>query len=494
MNDIKLQTFFIFDPNLIPLKKKPTDEEMQESKIIFYYPVNEEIHQQRSNTGIIEGTFSFLNIFSNQEKENYLLVELSDSIIISKEYESNKFFCLILENTPFLNNSIDKRNICENLLENLYKTLIIYHGNITEFFYSNKLEDDDSYITGNFSFNSKDKKGRKIELISIDEKTRKKMILSDFIENYFISLNGSKIPFMAKINYFSLNENTYSQIIYSNRRFKEKYEDLCFTSIFYQGYLLHNEIPLEVISIIYNHYYNNLDTKPKFTTFTHPPHFIAQLSNNGYKIDKSSKNNVSNFRKGYDGVDNYYITGISQINTISYQIFIPKLFLYSINKIVKLIIYNRNGLMYFCFFNEKTKLNIQKIIDIEKWTKKYFDNEIPFLKNLLTYKSKLVDNYRFFYFNNSNNSLKLSSAFYDKFRSFINDKFRFIEHNINNNLSSNCIFQLTKYKDCFIYFTSVLSRKFFMMIPTEGNNFKENKEKYDTLVLSLFDQLFFIYN
>ena len=48
----KLKSLFIFDPNLHPNIRKPSDDEVQDYKLLYYYPDFEDIHIKRSNTGI----------------------------------------------------------------------------------------------------------------------------------------------------------------------------------------------------------------------------------------------------------------------------------------------------------------------------------------------------------------------------------------------------------------------------------------------------------
>ena len=148
-SDFKLNSFFIYDPTLIPKSKKPSDEEIIEAQIIFYYPVDEPLYQQRSNCGLVNGTFSILEMYDDSNyKENsygkFVLIELSNSIIIAKECEKNKFLCLII-NKNIINNFQKheefKKQYYNTLIDHLYKTLIIYHGPINN--YDNILEIDD---------------------------------------------------------------------------------------------------------------------------------------------------------------------------------------------------------------------------------------------------------------------------------------------------------------------------------------------------------------
>jgi len=51
MENLKLKSCFIFDPKLSPNIKKPSEDEVQDYKLLYYYPNNVDIHAKRSNTG-----------------------------------------------------------------------------------------------------------------------------------------------------------------------------------------------------------------------------------------------------------------------------------------------------------------------------------------------------------------------------------------------------------------------------------------------------------
>ena len=79
MDQLTLKHVFIFNPNLKSPKKKPSDDEAQDAKLLYYYPEDSEILIKRSNIGIIEGTLSFLEAFS---KTNTNLLNYTKVIIL----------------------------------------------------------------------------------------------------------------------------------------------------------------------------------------------------------------------------------------------------------------------------------------------------------------------------------------------------------------------------------------------------------------------------
>ena len=72
MEKLSFKSCFIFNPNLKSNKKKPTDDEKQDAKLLIYYPSCEEILVKRSNMGIIEGTILFNHSFNNVKEKNVI--------------------------------------------------------------------------------------------------------------------------------------------------------------------------------------------------------------------------------------------------------------------------------------------------------------------------------------------------------------------------------------------------------------------------------------
>ena len=72
MDSVKIRELFIFNTKLKSPKKKPSDDEAQDAKLLYYYPEDTEILVKRSNIGIIEGTLGFMQSFEKIDS-NFLL-------------------------------------------------------------------------------------------------------------------------------------------------------------------------------------------------------------------------------------------------------------------------------------------------------------------------------------------------------------------------------------------------------------------------------------
>lgn len=47
----------IYNPKLIPKERKPTEENIQDAKLIYYYPSSVQIQEKRNHVGLAEGSF-----------------------------------------------------------------------------------------------------------------------------------------------------------------------------------------------------------------------------------------------------------------------------------------------------------------------------------------------------------------------------------------------------------------------------------------------------
>ena len=83
MEPIETETIFIFNSTLKSLKIKPNDDEVQDAKLLYYHPIEEELIIKRSNLGIIEGTLSFLDSFE-KKKSNTLHCCLSSEFLTNQ--------------------------------------------------------------------------------------------------------------------------------------------------------------------------------------------------------------------------------------------------------------------------------------------------------------------------------------------------------------------------------------------------------------------------
>ena len=274
MYSFKIRELFIFNTNLKSPKKKPSDDEAQDAKLLYYYPENTEILVKRSNIGIIEGTLSFMQAFEKVDS-NFLLTELDKTLFIAEGYEENFMVGFILdkENVKTFNkyeNLDTKKKWFKELLDNFYNTFVLFHNKFYEFF----LDKENPYVNNGL-------------------KKEKLFMLNDFIMNYFTFIENMKLPILNNLQYFTMNINLESELLLAVQRLTEKIPNLKMTSIIYKGKLVHNQLPFSAISILYNIFFSAYECTNKYTKFNNPvlkQHFIENLENNN---DSKNENNIN---------------------------------------------------------------------------------------------------------------------------------------------------------------------------------------------------------
>jgi len=274
MYSFKIRELFIFNTNLKSPKKKPSDDEAQDAKLLYYYPENTEILVKRSNIGIIEGTLSFMQAFEKVDS-NFLLTELDKTLFIAEGYEENFMVGFILdkENVKTFNkyeNLDTKKKWFKELLDNFYNTFVLFHNKFYEFF----LDKENPYVNNGL-------------------KKEKLFMLNDFIMNYFTFIENMKLPILNNLQYFTMNTNLESELLLAVQRLTEKIPNLKMTSIIYKGKLVHNQLPFSAISILYNIFFSAYECTNKYTKFNNPvlkQHFIEKLENNN---DSKNENNIN---------------------------------------------------------------------------------------------------------------------------------------------------------------------------------------------------------
>ena len=269
MDSFKIRELFIFNTKLKSPKKKPSDDEAQDAKLLYYYPEDTEILVKRSNIGIVEGTLSFMAAFEKVDS-NFLFTELNKTYFIADGYEDDFMIGFILdkENITTFNKyeNIDtKKKWLKDLLNNFYNTFLLFHNRLSEFF----LSKENPYINLGIS-------------------KEKNFMLNDFVQNYFSFIETMKLPIINNLQYFTMNVNLQSGLLLSIQRLTEKMPNLKMTSIIYKGKLLHNQLPFDVISILYNIFFSCYECSPKYNTFSNPS-FDNSSSENKKSESKDEK-------------------------------------------------------------------------------------------------------------------------------------------------------------------------------------------------------------
>ena len=171
-----------------------------------------------------------------------------------------------------------KKKWLKLLLDHFYDLFSLFHVSLSEFFLNKEHPDINDSIPEN-----------------------KLNIIKDFIlsfKKYFEQ--EIKLPFINNVQYFPMT-NTFQQAVFlSVQRLHEKLPEIAMSSIIYEGKIIHNQLPFDSFSLLYNLFCNFYNNKSKLNQFdTNPPSQIIQTINiDSNQMNEQNQNmNKSPFRK-----------------------------------------------------------------------------------------------------------------------------------------------------------------------------------------------------
>ena len=262
--EISIDTIFIFNSTLKSPNKKPSDDEIQDAKLLYYYcPRDEEILIKRSNLGIIEGTMSFMESFE-KTNEKFLFTELNNFYFIANCYESDFIICFITKkNTIFspYENIDTKKEWLKSFLDNFYNLFCLYHNSFSQFFLSKENPE-----------------------LSIPLSDNKKDIIKDFIKNYLVYLQDIKIGFIDKMQFLKVSNNIQANILFSIQKIKENLKDIKLITALYKGKIIYNDLPFDSFSLLYNLFFSCFTGFSKHNNFEKPSFEKSSVDENKKEI------------------------------------------------------------------------------------------------------------------------------------------------------------------------------------------------------------------
>jgi len=481
MEKLSFKSCFIFNPNLKSNKKKPTDDEKQDAKLLIYYPSCDEIIVKRSNLGIIEGTIQFNHSFNNvKEKQNsekhknkkeFLLAELNSTFYYAQKFEKEYYLVISVEKktkTLNLSENVNHR-VCifKEIINNFYNYFYLFHGSLHDIFFpgGQDIRDNETLFSNVYT------------------------IFSDFITCYFDFIgdyDGNKIyqsPILDGILYSTVQ--TYPNLLFSLLRVNEKFRDIKAISLAYKGFLIHNEIEIDTMSLLFNMFYNNINGEDNLSKFRYPIFKDEKTTDN-----ESMPLSCSPFLKGFvsnntNGKNNYLI-GCDLLNN---KVFIPVLNMKK-NKKMKLMVYSIKDLVLFLFFDENYKIKERDLFDqMAVFIDVCFTDLINELKKI-NFEDKIKElkkDFDFVYYNRQNKSLKLSYMFFGKNKNEIDkSKVHILEKVKELFLSKRIKKSITKFDGQYLYHFEHFQKKFAIILK-ENKSIEEVKVKYLNKLLKVIE-------
>ncbi|CDR96778.1 hypothetical protein, conserved [Babesia bigemina] len=126
-----VSTIFVFDVNRAPSSPNPTDEEVQDAKLLYYYPDHREVEERRSHLGLIEGLLVLLASFT-KHKIDFLRTKLFTTTI--SEWCDGIYLVVCFKNEENSWNEMAeyshhwKHYMTKVVLENAKKLFELLHG------------------------------------------------------------------------------------------------------------------------------------------------------------------------------------------------------------------------------------------------------------------------------------------------------------------------------------------------------------------------------
>ena len=496
MEKLSFKSCFIFNPNLKSLVKKPSDDEKQDAKLLIYYPACEEILVKRSNMGIIEGTIQFNHSFNslqeksekNKLKDEFLLTELNSTYYFSQKFEDEYYIVISVDkkNKIFnLNESTNYRvKLFKDILTRFYDYFYLFHGSFKDnFFPEGKDIRNDSTLFNHVT-----------------------TVFSDFITCYFDNIgNYSKTeeyqtPITDGILYSTCN--TYPNLLFSILRVNEKFRDIKSISLVYNGFLIHNEIDINIMSLLYNILYNNINGDNNYDKFRYPI-FHEEINNNEIKDENNKISSKllnfplasSPFMKGFivnnkNNINinsNNYFIGCDLNNK---KVFIPILYNYNNKQKMKLMIYNLKELSIFLFFDENFEIKESDIFDqMAVFLEVCFTQNLEELKKI-NFDDKIKDlkkEFDFVYYNKQNKSFRLSYSFYSKNSKDLDKSKIPVLEKIKQLIMSNRIKKsVTKFEGQYLYYFEQFQKNVAIILK-ENKPIEEVKVKYFNKILKTIE-------
>lgn len=137
--------FFIFSPALVPEVQKPTEEQLQDAKIIYYSPSCSPVEEKRSQVGLIEGLTSFTAMFSSPGEGPLRSIRTKQLALTIIEAEPKIWMVLVMRHaqaSPDASHGSQEQRLDEEdlsdgtlqaILKNCYGVFRLLHGTIQAF-------------------------------------------------------------------------------------------------------------------------------------------------------------------------------------------------------------------------------------------------------------------------------------------------------------------------------------------------------------------------
>jgi len=286
---IFIEKILIYNPTKEPEKAKPLEEDIQDAKLLYFYPEQTDINVKRNLVGLFEGIVTFWGSFSPEKPDNDSFIgEYNEHFLIIKKIEGDLWMAVYFafEEIDVLdkNDKISQFDssteeivkddfIKEQMFDMLYQQFFRFYGPLSNFL--NEKGEFKGYFLNLFEAYYE----RFCTFYSINGDSR-----------YLYPLNFTQtgLPrFAIRKNMFLLSNHLDVILSESSRN---SLENNC---LFYKGYFIYSSLPYDQCLSFYNYFYGEFDSirskEDKFLS----RHYDSRL------ILSDHREHIKNLRFGY---------------------------------------------------------------------------------------------------------------------------------------------------------------------------------------------------
>eukprot|EP00933_Yihiella_yeosuensis_P044045 TRINITY_DN39091_c0_g1_i1.p1 TRINITY_DN39091_c0_g1~~TRINITY_DN39091_c0_g1_i1.p1 ORF type:complete len:501 (-),score=82.45 TRINITY_DN39091_c0_g1_i1:83-1585(-) len=393
--------FFIFDPNQVPQSAKPTEEEIQDAKMIYYSPSCAPIEEKRSQVGMIEGLLSFTSMFSGPEGEPLRHIRTKQFAFSVIEVEPSIWMVLAMRHAQVPSDGVrqataeqqfDEDSISDNtlqaILQNCYNIFRLLHGEIKPF---------------------------------VQGETMHKLfdLLEDFVPAFLSTVDAGDFSVFHDIDgfhYGPVERNTCVSIHCFLDQLQEQFPSIRHGALLFNAHLIYTSCPLDDMRVLYSYLvsFNGAVSNQKLNKgpFGRIPTAASQPGGGSSSFGRALL--VSE--------EEDFLLGISQrsLNTSGSgsngpaSIFVPAVHL-SESGVGQLVAIIYKGIMLILIFDDKVQLDVRFLDQVRTATCKSQGEGLSLVELYAMISPQYAqvmeheDEYRFVYYNHSNYALRLSN-------------------------------------------------------------------------------------
>jgi len=385
--------FFIFDPELVPENPKPSEEEAQDAKIIYYSPSCALQEEKRSQVGLLEGLISFTAMFGGEKGGPLRSLRTKHLAFSVLEAEPHTWMVLAMrhpqagsekgaQSEPQYEEESLADSTLQAVLQNCYSVFRLLHGEIQSFV----------------------KKHSMHKLFDL---------LEDFIPAFIETIDASDLGIFHEIDgfhYGPVERNTCVSIHCFLGRLQEQFPAIRHSALLYNAHLIYTNVSLSDMKVLYSYLvaFNGSVSNAKLNRqpFGRIPTAASQPGGGS-----------SSFGRAFLLTeDEDFLFGASRRAEPRgpASLFVPTVYLTE-GGVGKLVVLTYRGIMLVLIFEESAQLDAPYLENVRASCVKPTGDGLSLselhgiVASQYTQVMEHEDEYRFVYYNHTNHALRLSN-------------------------------------------------------------------------------------